>query len=90
MGLEIPIYERSKKHGYVYWTKSQDFDVKTHLKDIRSASISFNGTSLGKKNIDWKNRRISLGWAQTRNLAKNDSVFSMSFTKDKELVIKTK
>lgn len=88
MSISIPILPRARKFGYVIWKRKQDFDLKTCLKDIESADVIFEGENLGKKNIDWKYRRISLGWVRTRGIANNKNHFNISLNKDKKLAIR--
>ena len=88
MSVQIPILPRSKKFGYVIWKRKQDFDVKSCLKDIENADVVFDGEQLGNKRVDWKYRRISLGWRQTREIPSSKKEFTVSLNKEGKLIIK--
>jgi hypothetical protein len=76
--LEIPILERARKFGYIYWFRELDSAVIDFFKDQPTISVIFNGAELGEKQIDYKNRRISLGWRWTRRLPASVSTFSIN------------
>jgi hypothetical protein len=88
MSISIPILPRARKFGYVIWKSKQDFDLKMGLKGIKSADVIFEGENLGNKKIDWKYRRISLGWVRTRGISSGKNHFNISLNKDKKLAIK--
>ena len=82
MTLEIPILERTRKFGYIYWHKSLDADVERFFGRSKVAVMVFEDSVLGKKTIDWGNRRISIGWGITRSLSPSVEKFRLSLTKD--------
>lgn len=88
MSISILILPRSRKFGYVIWKREQDFDLKTCLKDVENVDIIFEGKNLGSKRIDWKYRRISIGWAKTRPISESKKYFNISLNKDRKLLIK--
>ena len=88
MAVTIPIIKRSREFGYVVWKKEADFSMKTHLKDILEANVTFDGKDLGKKKIDWKFRRISVGWRNTRPLSNDKKSYVLNLAKDGKLTIK--
>jgi len=73
--LEIPILGRSRQYGYIYWKKDLDKKVSVFFKDAESVSVVFDGAKLGDKKIDYKHRRISVGWRWTRNLPNGKTKF---------------
>lgn len=77
--IQIKIADRARKYGYVFWTKELDSEVKSFFGDRATVEVDFEGAALGKKNIDWKNRRISIGWRWTRRLLRSKKVFRMTF-----------
>ena len=86
MSIIIPIYERSRKYGYVFWKKQMDTKVESFLGNIDKAEIWFENSFLGEKKIDWKFRRISVGYVRTRALSNKVSDFLLKF--DKKGVLK--
>ena len=68
MALNVPITNRIRKYGYIYWIKEQDDEVKRFLRNVDKIKIWFENSYLGEKKIDWKYRRISIGWSKTRSL----------------------
>jgi hypothetical protein len=75
--LELPILERSRKFGYIYWQKKSDGAVDVFFKKQPRVFVTFCGTDLGEKQVDYKNRRISIGWRWTRQLPHSVSNFSL-------------
>ena len=67
----IPISKRAKEYGYVIWHRTQDAEVKTLLSDKTSFRVFLQGSDRGQKNVDWNNRRISLGYKWTRQIPDN-------------------
>lgn len=85
--VEIPIYERSRKYGYLYWRKTEDELVRKVLGGQKTVEVVFNGYLLGEKRIDWKHRRLSLGYAKTRRLPKSVSAFRLTRKKNGQLTV---
>jgi hypothetical protein len=85
--MRVEISERAKKWGYLMWPKDQDDDVETLLGSRQDVRLVFRGTDHGQKRIDWKYRRISIGYRWTRMLPKEFSVFVVSLKKGGVLVI---
>lgn len=71
----VPISPRGRKYGYVIWSSKLDQQMLSALGTTTSMEVTFNGKYLGKKNIDWSSRRISLGASQTRALPENAKDF---------------
>ena len=88
MGLEIPISERARRWGYVFWTKKMDKEVRPFLNKHQRIDVWFDDSKLGLKNIDYENRRISVGYKLTRPLPAEISTFVLSL--DKKGVLKIK
>jgi len=75
----IPISERSRKYGYLYWTRTLDDVMENLLHGATSVNLVFEKSEHGRKNMDWKNRRISIGWRWTRLLPAAMSNFVLVF-----------
>lgn len=88
MALSLPILNRARKWGYIFWKKENDLDVRNYLKEIDEVNVIFEGKEIGKKRIDWNYRRISIGWKNTRNLAPDKKEFVLTLYKDGRLVVK--
>lgn len=87
--MEIAISERAKKFGYVFWTKRNDLAVEKFLKKVEAVEVWFNDSRLGKKKVDWRHRRISVGYKQTREMPDGAKVFSLKFSNNATLKIET-
>ncbi len=87
MPIEIPIFDRSRKYGYIYWKNAMDESVKKFLGDRQSIDVWFENSLLGKKNIDWKNRRISIGYKQSRKISESAKLFIITYHGDELKVI---
>lgn len=79
MEVRIPISERARKYGYIIWPKRLDEALKDLLgEDTESAEVVFDGTILGRKRIDWKHRRISVGPSRTASIDAGVSEYELA------------
>lgn len=74
--VEIPITERARKYGYVIWRKNQDSEVRALLGDAKSIDLC-GDIDQRSKNVDWKQRRISITYKFTRGLPKSVKRFRL-------------
>lgn len=77
--MNIYITKSSRQFGYLIWNEKTDADIEKMLAGLNEVNICFNGFYLGKKNIDRKYHRISLGYKLTRALPKEHDTFSISY-----------
>lgn len=82
MAITIPILERSRKFGYIYWKADQDEGVKKFLGDADKIKLWVWDSFIGNRRIDWKNRRISIGYSRTREIGHGISAFQLIQRKD--------
>ena len=68
MVVSIPISDRARKYGYIIWPKKLDDCVRKLLSDRDTVEVVLENVQLGRKRIDWKYHRISLGPTQTRRI----------------------
>ncbi len=89
MPFQIPILDRARKYGYLYWPKRDNDRVCRFLSGSDAIDIVFNDSYLGRKRIDRRYRRISLGWKQTRALPADVSVFRLTRRNDGRVSVRT-
>ena len=77
MAIRIPISKRARKYGYIIWPKSKDDEFRSLLSGEETVTIVFGNADLGKKEVDWKYRRISVGPTQTRQLSLEATSFQL-------------
>jgi hypothetical protein len=87
MSLVLPFSKRAFKYGYIFWKKSQDDLVQKFFGDITTVKIWFNNSYLGEKKVDWKYRRISLGYSKTRRLSDKLTEFVLTHKKDSSIKV---
>lgn len=75
----VPISDRARKYGYLFWPKVADADMRALLADAPSVEVLFDGQDLGTKKVDWKNRRISVGPLRTRTMSESAETFSLAY-----------
>ena len=85
--MQIEILDRSRNYGYMFWMKSQDMEIKDLLGNIDRVSLVFDGNQIGEKNVDLKNRRISIGHNLTRRLSPKIKFFNVSLKKPSTLIV---
>lgn len=87
--MQIVISERARRFGYLFWTKKEDSSIHRLLTQRDQVEVWFNDSRLGKKNIDWRNRRISIGYKNTREIPAHEHTFKLTVVKDQLLRIET-
>ena len=87
---KIIISDRARKFGYIIWRKADDQIMDNLLLNKNEVDLYFNGSFLGKKNIDRKHRRISIGYKWTRMIPSSHTQFIASLERGKELKVITK
>ena len=53
--------------------------MRALLGDRRTVTLSFRGSDLGSKTVDWKHRRISIGPKRTRGLPETARSYVLNF-----------
>lgn len=76
--VQIPITDRARKYGYVVWPKAKEREVSSLLDGKTKIAVRLVGNDLGVKRIDWKYRRISLGYNWTRRVLTGKRVYVLS------------
>lgn len=85
--LQIPITERARKYGYIYWPASMDAQIVEFLQSKKAVTIVYEGAEHGKKNVDWPHRRISIGYRWTRSISEEADWFVLSWDNSKRLKV---
>lgn len=75
----VPISDRARKYGYLFWPKTADADMRALLSGAQTVELSFNGAAAGTKTVDWKHRRISVGPKLTREMPETAKSFVLDF-----------
>lgn len=76
--MNIHITKGARRYGYLIWNNKTDAQIEKLLNGVLEIDICFNGFSIGKKKIDRKYHRISLGYKFTRALPLEHDTFSVS------------
>lgn len=85
--VEVEITKRARQYGYVFWKRRQDEAMAKLLRNKKAVDVVFMNANHGKKNVDWRYRRISVGWRWTRPLPESKKVFVLKMSKSNELEI---
>ena len=88
MTIDVPISGPARKYGYVYWPARIDDRLRRLLGERESIDVIFEERAVGEKRIDWQHRRFSVGWKQTRPLAKELKAFRLTIGLDGRLRIR--
>ena len=70
MELTLPLTATGRKYGYIIWGKEVEADLRRLVGDDTVTLILPGGAEKTQK-VDWKHRRISLGYSVTRGLAED-------------------
>jgi hypothetical protein len=86
--LTIPITKSARQFGYIIWTPKLNDQLHDFLKGSSHVHLLFQGADLGEKKVDWKYRRISIGYRWTRRLGDDVSQYLLTFGDgDRKLVV---
>ena len=77
--VEIPITQRARQYGYVFWTRQLDEQMQELLGNTDVAEVALDGKLIGKRRVDWKYRRISVGPTHTKSLHPTLNSFRLAF-----------
>lgn len=77
--MNIHITKGARQFGYLIWNNKTSSDIEKMLTGLSVVDVRFNGFMIGKKNIDRKYHRISLGYKLTRALPNEHDTFSVSY-----------
>jgi hypothetical protein len=88
--VEVEITKRARQYGYVFWKRRQDEAMSKLLGKRDTVDVVFMNGEHGKKNIDWRYRRISIGWRWTRPLPESKKFFVLKMSKSNKLEIQCK
>ena len=76
--LTIPITKSARQFGYVIWPPHLNDQVDALLGGASKVHLHFKGADLGQKNVDWRYRRISIGYRWTRRLPNEVSEYVLT------------
>ena len=79
--LRIPITKSARQFGYIIWPPRLNEQMGAFLEGMPQVHLVFMGADLGEKNVDWKYRRISIGYRWTRRLADDVSEYILTLAK---------
>ena len=85
----IPLTNRARQYGYLFWPKKADPGIRSLFGDKETIEIVFNGRELGRKRIDWRYRRISVGPRNTRPLPEETTTMTLSVDRTGRLAVTT-
>jgi hypothetical protein len=86
--VRIPLLDRARKYGYIMWRKKNDFEMQSLLgHNKEKIEVLIDGSSIGVKNIDWKNRRIPITYSITRALPEETSSIALRVDSKKRLCV---
>ena len=85
--ISLPISDRSRRYGYLYWCKTDDAMMHTLLGEVQKITVWFQQSRLGGKRGDWRYRRISVGWKMTRPIPKSKRKYRLSLRLDGALEV---
>jgi hypothetical protein len=85
--VEVEITKRARQYGYVFWKYRQNDAMSKLLGNRDAVDVVFMNADQGTKNIDWRYRRISIGWRWTRPLPESMKVFVLKMSKSQKLEI---
>jgi hypothetical protein len=78
--LTIPITKSARQFGYIIWPPRLNKQVDAFLGGATHVHLIFMGADLGEKKVDWKYRRISIGYRWTRRLTDDLSEYVLALT----------
>lgn len=86
--MNLSITKGARQYGYLIWNKKIEKEIEEILSGFDEVNINFNGFNLGRKKIDRKFHRISIGYKFTRALPETHNMYSIKL-KDNILEVNT-
>lgn len=84
---QIPLLDRTRKYGYIYWRKENDLEMRNLLGGEKKIEVLIDKTSIGVKNIDWKHRRIPITSSVTRSFPEEASSIMLKLDSGNRLCV---
>ena len=88
--VSLPIRERCRRFGYVYWPKRVDSAVRNLFGLKQTVDVVLDGLYIGQKKVSFDYRRLSIGPGKARNIPEEATEFHLSFSQDGRLQISCK
>ena len=88
--LELPIQNRARRFGYVFWLSTMDETTKSFFAGATSVLLWYNQNCIGVKAIDYEHRRISIGYKYTRTIELSCNYYVLSMNDDNNVYITTR
>lgn len=76
--MKVRLNKNAKRWGYLTWNKMNEEEFKKNLTSEK-VKIYLNNMYIGEKNIDWRHKRISIGYKWTRALDDSITNFIVEF-----------
>ena len=76
--MKIAIIPRARRFGYLIWPAAIDNEMKLLMGNRDHIELVFDKAAHGEKRIDWRYRRISIGWRWTRLMPESRKYFNLS------------
>ncbi|MEQ8850963.1 MAG: hypothetical protein RIB32_04190 [Phycisphaerales bacterium] len=76
--VSFPFTDRARRFGYVIWPKKRQAEVTELVRGAEQIQVVLNGANLGKKRVDYKYCRISVGRTSMTGLADEASTTKLS------------
>ena len=76
--------------SYLIWPKKSETEIRSLFGDKETIEIVLNGQKLGRKRIDWRYRRISIGQRNTRPLPEEATTMTLSIDRTGRLAVTTR
>lgn len=73
--MNFEITKSARQFGYLIWNMKNGKELEKLLEKYDDIEVTFNGFELGKKNIDKKYHRISLGYKLTRAMPQKHNYY---------------
>ena len=86
--MKLTITKAARLYGYIIWNNVTNPDMEKLLKNRSNVDVVFNDLPIGNKPVNWKYRRLSIGYRFTRALPETAKFFSLSY-KNGTLEVKT-
>jgi len=88
--MKVEFTKRSREYGYFIWPRRQDKEFESVFGNLTEIDFYLGDWFLGKKRIDRKYRRISLGYKYTKALPESAKVLIAARKDSGSVIIKYK
>jgi len=78
----LPLTSTGRKYGYIIWSKARETEVRKLLGGHSTVVLVLPSGQERHRTVDWKHRRVSVGYSVTRDVKSGAECVSLEVVHD--------